>query len=91
MTRRIALSGHTAAHGGEDGRALTAGDLSRILHVDLKTVHNWVAAGHLFGRRTAGRHLRFARASVVRFARQYGYPIPTGLGAYPGQAKGRYS
>jgi excisionase family DNA binding protein len=62
---------------------LTSGDLARMLHVDLKTIHNWVNQGHITGRRTKGRHLRFNRTEAVRFMRAYGYPIPTEVGAPP--------
>lgn len=61
-------------------RDLTAGDLARLLHVDLKTIHNWVNQGHVFARRTEGRHLRFQRVEVVRFLRRFGYPVPSLLG-----------
>lgn len=61
-------------------RDLTAGDLARLLHVDLKTIHNWVNQGHVFARRTEGRHLRFQRVEVVRFLRRFGYPVPLELG-----------
>ncbi len=54
-----------------------------MLHVDLKTIHNWVIQGHLTGRRTKGRHLRFGRTEVVRFMRRYGYTIPETVGAAP--------
>jgi excisionase family DNA binding protein len=60
---------------------LTAGDVARMLHVDLKTIHNWVRGGHVLARRTEGRHMRFHRAEVVRFLRRFGYPIPPALGA----------
>lgn len=68
-----------------DGRAdpvcgLTSGDISRLLGVDLKTVHNWVKHSHLHGRRTKGRHLRFHRTEVVRFMRRFGYPVPRAIG-----------
>lgn len=76
---------------------LTSGDLSRILHVDLKTIHNWVNRGHISGRRTKGRHLRFRRTEVVRFMRLFGYPIPSFVGEAAPRAvllrsklKGRY-
>jgi excisionase family DNA binding protein len=59
---------------------LTSGDLARLLHVDLKTIHNWVNQGHIFGRRTKGRHLRFDRTELVRFMRRFGYAIPPPLG-----------
>ncbi len=55
--------------------------MARLLHVDLKTIHNWVNQGHVVGRRTKGRHLRFDRTEVVRFMRTYGYPIPDVVGA----------
>jgi hypothetical protein len=54
-----------------------------MLHVDLKTIHNWVDAGHLTGRRTEGRHLRFARPVVTQFMRRFGYPIPPSLSRFP--------
>jgi excisionase family DNA binding protein len=66
---------------GRRGSDLTAGDMARMLHVDLKTIHNWVRGGHLLARRTEGRHMRFHRAEVVRFLRRFGYPIPPALGA----------
>ena len=66
---------------GTDGiRALTAGDLARLLRVDLKTIHNWVHQGHLYARRTEGRHLRFERVEVVRFLRRFGHEVPALLG-----------
>jgi excisionase family DNA binding protein len=55
--------------------------MARMLHVDLKTIHNWVRGGHVLARRTEGRHMRFHRAEVVRFLRRFGYPIPPALGA----------
>jgi excisionase family DNA binding protein len=66
-----------------NGYHLTSGDISRLLRVDLKTVHNWVSRGHIQGRRTEGRHLRFARPEVVRFLRGAGYVVPEFLGNAP--------
>jgi len=80
-TRRHASRSGNAA--GTWVRHLTAGDVARMLHVDLKTIHNWVKQGHVLARRTAGRHMRFHRAEVVRFLRRFGYPIPQALGAVP--------
>lgn len=60
--------------------AMTSGDIARLLDVDLKTIHNWVRHGHLRGRRTKGRHLRFHRTEIVRFMRRFGYQIPESLG-----------
>jgi hypothetical protein len=57
--------------------------LARLLHVDLKTIHNWVNTEYIIGRRTQGRHLRFDRTEVVRFMRAYGYPVPDAVVARP--------
>jgi hypothetical protein len=38
------------------------------------------------GRRTEGRHLRFARPEVVRFLREMGHPVPRYLGMAPPRA-----
>lgn len=65
------------------GQFLTSGDIARMIHVDLKTIHNWVTQGHIQGTRTKGRHLRFERNRVVRFMREYGYPLPATLGLAP--------
>ena len=54
----------------------TSGDMARLLHVDLKTIHNWVGYGYITGTRTSGRHLLFERTEVVRFMRGFGYPTP---------------
>ncbi len=59
---------------------MTSGDIARMLDVDLKTIHNWVRHGHLHGRRTKGRHLRFHRTEVVRFMRRFGYQVPEAVG-----------
>lgn len=72
-----------ATGSGWDSAHLTSGDIARMLHVDLKTIHNWVTQGHISGARTKGRHLRFARSEVVRFMRKYGYAIPQAVGASP--------
>ncbi len=58
---------------------LTAGDVSRALKVDLKTVHNWVQRGLLHGSRTPGGHLRFLRTEVIRFLRRRGRMVPSEL------------
>lgn len=81
---RPGLDSHGDATGsGWDSAHLTSGDIARMLHVDLKTIHNWVTQGHISGARTKGRHLRFARSEVVRFMRKYGYDIPQAVGATP--------
>ncbi len=51
--------------------------------MDLKTVHNWVSRGHVVGRRTEGRHLRFQRSEIVRFMRRFGYQVPNFFGDAP--------
>lgn len=81
MARKRKELAAIAAQGDESfGHYLTSGDIARMLHVDLKTIHNWVTQGHIQGSRTKGRHLRFERNRVVRFMREYGYPLPTHLG-----------
>ena len=64
---------------------ITAGDIARIVQVDLKTIHNWVRLGHLRGPRTKGGHLRFHRTEVVRFLRQSGRRVPEFSGHDPPQ------
>ena len=79
---RKAIADSSVDSGSErDGVHLTSGDMARLLHVDLKTIHNWVNQGHMKGRRTKGRHLRFDRVEIVAFMRRYGYPIPDAVGA----------
>jgi excisionase family DNA binding protein len=83
VARKTATDSISAEEGGDEGRHLTSGDIARLLDVDLKTIHNWVHQGHVVGRRTQGRHLRFDRTEVVRFMRVYGYPVPSAIGATP--------
>lgn len=86
MSRQTSSAGKRSPKGEaslERGLQLTSGELASLLRVDLKTIHNWVNRGHLVGRRTSGRHLRFDRIQVVRFMRGYGYPIPDALRALP--------
>lgn len=78
-----ALDAYGEAGASWDSAHLTSGDIARMLHVDLKTIHNWVTQGHISGARTKGRHLRFARTEVVRFMRKYGYVIPAAIGSTP--------
>jgi excisionase family DNA binding protein len=77
---RAGTTSATATTGGDGIYSLTAGDLARLLGVDLKTIHNWVNQRHLFALRTEGRHLRFARVEVVRFLRRLGHDVPPALG-----------
>jgi hypothetical protein len=77
-SKRPRTAGQTGA--GRPAQALTAGDLARLLQVDLKTIHNWVNQSYVFARRTEGRHLRFQRGEVVRFLRRFGHSVPAGIG-----------
>jgi excisionase family DNA binding protein len=84
--KRRSIPSRAAASDGNPGKLdgeLTAGDLARLLRVDLKTIHNWVNQGHVWARRTEGRHLRFQRVEVVRFLRQFRHPVPADLGSGP--------
>lgn len=83
MPPKSATSSYKSADISWNGYHLTSGDVARLLQVDLKTVHNWVSRGHVAGRRTEGRHLRFARSEIVRFLREFGYPVPNFLGGAP--------
>lgn len=61
-----------------------ASQLASMCDVDLKTIHNWCARDAEEGAalecfRTQGGHLRFRHASVMRFMRRWGYPIPDAL------------
>jgi CheY-like chemotaxis protein len=58
---------------------LTANDVARLCHVDLKTIHNWAGKEKILHHRTPGRHLRFRRLDVIDFLRAYGYPVPASL------------
>lgn len=81
--RGVGATQGEAAVAGWDSAHLTSGDIARMLHVDLKTIHNWVTQGHISGARTKGRHLRFARSEIVRFMRKYGYVVPQVVGTIP--------
>jgi len=54
----------------------TAPEVAEILNVDLKTIHNWVNRGSIKAFRTPGRHLRIRRGDVLRFMKEFGYPVP---------------
>ncbi len=58
---------------------LTAADVARLCHVDIKTIHNWADKGKLACSRTEGRHLRFHRLDVLEFLRAYSNPVPEAL------------
>ena len=65
--------------GAHDAALLTANDVARLCHVDLKTIHNWVGKQKIAHHRTPGRHLRFRRLDVIDFLRAYEYPVPASL------------
>lgn len=83
----------TGAHGGARRPSdlppepvFLASQLASMCDVDLKTIHNWCgrsgeaeALAGLESYRTEGGHLRFRHASVLRFLRRWGYPIPDAL------------
>ena len=58
---------------------LTAQDMANLCHVDLKTVHNWVAQGAATPWLTQGGHMRFDRFEAIRFFRAYGFAVPKAL------------
>lgn len=52
---------------GKKTKTLTTPAVARMIGVDLKTVHNWVAKGKIKHFRTPGRHLRFDFCDVMEF------------------------
>lgn len=52
---------------GKTSKPLTTPAVARMIGVDLKTVHNWVAKGEIKHFRTPGRHLRFEFCDVMEF------------------------
>ena len=63
---------------------LNARDLATLCQVDLKTIHNWCAAGRFEFILTPGRHIRVRVAEAVRFLRAYHYDVPAELAALAG-------
>lgn len=53
----------------------TTYQVSKILGVSLPTVVNWVNSDKLNAHRTPGGHRRIGRADLIRFAREYNYPL----------------
>ncbi|MED5373468.1 MAG: response regulator [Myxococcota bacterium] len=58
-----------------DQRFLTTHQVAKLLGVSLPTVVNWVNAGKLSAHRTPGGHRRIARSDLLRFARDFNYPL----------------
>lgn len=55
---------------------LTTHQASRLLGVSLPTVVNWIEAGRLSAHRTPGGHRRISREELIRFSREFSYPLP---------------
>jgi excisionase family DNA binding protein len=79
-------SSRTSARDNSREPIYLASQLASICDVDLKTIHNWCARNDdpsepagLESFRTAGGHLRFHHAAVLRFLTRWGYPIPNEL------------
>ncbi|MEQ1570743.1 MAG: response regulator [Myxococcota bacterium] len=53
----------------------TSYEVAKILGVSNQTVVNWVNSNRLVAHRTLGGHRRIAKADVVSFARDNGYPL----------------
>jgi excisionase family DNA binding protein len=54
---------------------LTTHKVAKLMGVSLPTVVTWVNAGKLAAHRTPGGHRRIAAPDLVRFAREYNYPL----------------
>jgi excisionase family DNA binding protein len=55
---------------------LTISEASKICGVSLKTLINWVDAGHIKAYRTLGGHRRIERDELYRFMEEHKMPIP---------------
>ena len=61
---------------------LRAGRVAELFGVDLKTIHNWEAAGKFpKSVRSPGNHRFYSRALVAAELQKLGLPVPVGLSA----------
>lgn len=61
------------------GSALRSGEVSRLLGVTIRTVHNWVRERGLPCYETPGKHKRFKRHELARWLRDVDMPVPAEL------------
>jgi len=87
--RRTPKGGNAAKAGAGDGGPayLSTHQVAQIFGVSLPTVVNWTRDGRLKAHRTPGGHRRIAREELLRFAREYEYPLPPGMEPESGPAR----
>ena len=73
--------------GGQKQSFLTTHQASRLLGVSLPTIVNWIEAGRLSAHRTPGGHRRISRDEVLRFSREFSYPLPAEFTEKSGPAR----
>lgn len=56
-------------------KPLTTGDVSKLLHVHLRTVLQWISEGKLKAYRTPGRHCRITSSDFNEFLKKYNIPL----------------
>src|SRR4030095_7053288 len=57
----------------------TTHDISRLLHVNPRSVINWIEQNLLASYRTPGGHRRIGREDLLAFLRKHQIPIPAAL------------
>jgi len=60
-------------------RNYTAPQLAAICEVDVKTIHNWANLGTIRYFKTPGNHLRFLKEDILKFLKEYNFPLPEDL------------
>jgi len=55
---------------------LTISEASKICGVSLKTLINWIDAGHIKGYKTVGGHRRIQKDDLYRFMEEHKMPLP---------------
>jgi excisionase family DNA binding protein len=59
--------------------AYTTYEVSKICHVTMKTIAEWVKTGKLIAQKTLGGHRRIKHADLIFFLKQNNIPIPDEL------------
>ncbi|NOY24608.1 MAG: excisionase family DNA-binding protein [Oligoflexia bacterium] len=60
----------------------TTHQVAKLLGVSLATVVNWAKKGRIDAHRTPGGHRRISRDSLLKFCRDFDYPVPPELRAF---------
>ena len=73
------MSGQAAERTTGRRSTLTSGELSELLEVSVRTIHNWAQQRDLPSTATAGGHLRFRPHEVARWLRDSSMDVPREL------------